>query len=188
MLRSFMKLIKTKKKEGINMGTKVCRKCNKEKDVSEFNIKSDNKDKLSSYCKKCNSKVSLDWQFNNRDRFNEYKRNMFKKPQQRVAHRGRVQLRKILRNLKPGYKFLVECGAGNKEELIRHLISTIPEGYSFDDYGTKLCIDHIIPCSYYDLTKHADYLKCFNYKNLRLVTYETNCKKGKKIAHINNGM
>lgn len=161
--------------------TKICRKCNTEKSIAEFYPKKDNKDKLSSYCKSCISDYSKVWQKEHKDHMNEYKRNQMKDPQYKVAHRGRVAIRKILRNLKPGYKFLVECGAGSKDKLLNHLISTIPEGYSFSDYGTKLSIDHIIPCSKFDLTIHSEYLKCFNYKNLRLVTNEYNRKKYNKI-------
>ena len=42
-------------------------------------------------------------------------------------------------------------------------------------------IDHVIPCSNFDLSKDEDQYKCFNWKNLRPCMANENIKKGNKI-------
>lgn len=161
--------------------TKECRSCKTVKPINEFYDSKQNRDKHNSYCKTCCNDKTLDWQKNNRDKVNAWKREYMHIPQNRIAHNGRVAIRKVIKNMKPEYKFLVECGAGSREVFMNHLISTIPEGYTIDDYGTILAVDHIKPCCAFDLTKRTEYVKCFNYKNLRLVTAKENFKKAGKV-------
>ncbi len=42
-------------------------------------------------------------------------------------------------------------------------------------------IDHIIPCSSFDLTKDENQKACFHYTNLQPLTKEENMKKSNKI-------
>jgi len=53
----------------------------------------------------------------------------------------------------------------------------IEDGYD----GNKFHIDHIIPCASYDLSKESEQYKCFNYKNLRLISKFDNLSKGKSV-------
>lgn len=41
-------------------------------------------------------------------------------------------------------------------------------------------IDHIKPCSSFNLSDESEVYKCFNYKNLQILTREENLRKGKK--------
>ena len=56
-------------------------------------------------------------------------------------------------------------------------------GMTWDNLGKgegKWQIDHIIPCSYFDLTKEENQRICFNYRNLQpLWAKENNSKKAK---------
>jgi late competence protein required for DNA uptake (superfamily II DNA/RNA helicase) len=160
---------------------KVCKRCNDEKPVSEFYHTITTKDGLQSYCKVCCNEKTLEWQKKNRSTVNKWKRTYMHIPQNRIAHNGRTALRKIIKDIKPEYKFLVECGAGDRETLMNHLISTIPEGYTIADYGKILSVDHIIPCCAFDLTNREQYRRCFHYSNLRLITSKENARKGGKI-------
>jgi len=164
--------------------SKVCIKCHTSKLLSKFyNCKFTTDGKLGT-CKKCSNAHSRNYQKTNRTRINAQRREWYAtNPQYRQAHYGRCALNAIIRGTKKNYKFLVNSGAGNKCELITHLMSTIPAGYTLRDYGThdydgKLCVDHIIPCAFFDLTISSEFWKCFNYKNLRLVPKEINAKKG----------
>lgn len=74
---------------------------------------------------------------------------------------------------------LVGCSI---EELKQHLEKQFKEGMTWDNYG-EWHIDHIIPCSKFDLTKKEEQLKCFNYTNLQPLWAEENIKKGDKILN-----
>lgn len=162
------------------MSLKRCSKCGVEKPITEFYMAFSNKDLHYGYCKVCANEMTKKWQNANRTRCNEFKRNSMKNPQARIAHNGRVAIRKIIRNLKPEWKFLNESGAMTREVFMGHLESTVPEGYTMADYGGTLCVDHIVPCCRFDLTDRKQYRKCFHYTNLRIVTVSENLKKGKK--------
>lgn len=52
---------------------------------------------------------------------------------------------------------------------------------SWDNYGTKgWTIDHIRPCSSFDLSDESQLLQCFHYTNLQPLTFSENCKKKDK--------
>lgn len=74
-------------------------------------------------------------------------------------------------------KALKSCGILNPErsfeavgctvpELKRHLESQFQTGMTWTNYG-KWHVDHIRPCSSFDLTQKAQQLECFNYSNLQ---------------------
>jgi len=52
------------------------------------------------------------------------------------------------------------------EELKQHLENQFSEGMTFENYG-KWHIDHVKPCSLFNLENEADQRECFNYKNLQ---------------------
>ena len=69
------------------------------------------------------------------------------------------------------------------DELKAHLEMQFEPGMTWDNLGKgegKWQIDHIIPCSYFDLTKEENQRICFNYRNLQpLWASENNTKKAK---------
>lgn len=55
-------------------------------------------------------------------------------------------------------------------------------GMSWDNYGKNgWVIDHIIPCSYFDLTIKENQKICFNFRNLQPLWNEDNSKKSNKV-------
>jgi hypothetical protein len=65
-------------------------------------------------------------------------------------------------------------------ELRAHLEAKFKEGMSWENYG-KWHIDHIIPCSAFNLTDIQQQQECFNYKNLQPLWAKENWSKGNKI-------
>jgi hypothetical protein len=54
---------------------------------------------------------------------------------------------------------------------------------SWDNYGKYgWHIDHIKPCSSFDLSDRKQLLECFNYRNLQPLWALDNLKKGSKLA------
>ena len=62
------------------------------------------------------------------------------------------------------------------DELKVHLEQQFEPGMTWNNYG-EWHIDHIIPCSYFDLTKEENQRICFNYRNLQPLWAEENRKK-----------
>ena len=167
---------------------KRCKKCGSVKPIDQFYFAVRYKDNRYPYCKYCSNKQSRDWQHDNKKRVNETKRIYYANNEQyRLAHRYRNTIKNIINNKGLNTQFLIDCGCGGSRDVFMdHLISTIPEGYTIDDYGThvydgKLSVDHIIPCVAFDLTDPAQVKLCFNINNLRLVPKKLNCQKGKSV-------
>jgi hypothetical protein len=69
--------------------------------------------------------------------------------------------------------------------LFNHLSSTMPEGYTWDDWGRDgLHIDHIIPKVAFNITDAncIDFQRCWSLKNLRLIPAKENLQKHDKLA------
>lgn len=66
-------------------------------------------------------------------------------------------------------------------ELRRHLEKQFEAGMSWGNYG-EWHIDHIVPCSHFDLTDPRQQAICFNYLNLRPCWAAENIRKGGRIT------
>lgn len=65
------------------------------------------------------------------------------------------------------------------EELKQHLESQFESGMSWDNHSINgWHVDHIKPCSKFNLNKKLEQLKCFNYTNLQPLWAEENLQKG----------
>jgi hypothetical protein len=72
------------------------------------------------------------------------------------------------------------------EDLKKHLkLTALQNGYPDFDIenfeGKKWHIDHIIPCCKFDLADPDQQKKCFNYKNLQILSARENMLKGNKL-------
>lgn len=66
--------------------------------------------------------------------------------------------------------------------LKNHLESKFKKGMTWKNYGFYgWHIDHIRPCSSFDLTKESEQKKCFNYKNLQPLWAKDNLSKHAKL-------
>lgn len=69
------------------------------------------------------------------------------------------------------------------EELKTHLQSKFTSGMHWNNYG-KWHVDHILPCSRFDLSITEEQQKCFHYSNLQPLWAVDNLKKGNRISVI----
>lgn len=68
------------------------------------------------------------------------------------------------------------------DEFKIYFCSLFTDGMNWDEFmNGNIHIDHIIPCSSFDLIKEEEQKKCFNYSNLQPLWAIDNLRKGTKI-------
>lgn len=73
-------------------------------------------------------------------------------------------------------------------DLVKFLEKKFTDGMTWDNYG-KWHVDHIRPCSSFDLTDPEQQKQCFHYTNLQPLWAKDNLKKSNKIINqeVKNG-
>lgn len=66
-------------------------------------------------------------------------------------------------------------------ELKKYLESQFKEGMSWENYGIEWHIDHIVPCSFFDLSNEDHQRICFNWRNLQPLWKKDNLSKNRKL-------
>jgi 7-carboxy-7-deazaguanine synthase len=177
-------------------GTKICPKCRKELPLESFRKNKNQSDGLSIHCKECHGKMNKKYRQSEQGRISQKKARQKrrklgieskyekKRRERDEFYRIRVCLRSRLSSaVTKGYKSArtLELLGCSLEHLKQHLESQFRDGMSWDNYGKNGWeIDHIVPCSYFDLTKEENQRICFNYRNLQpLWASENNTKKAK---------
>jgi hypothetical protein len=166
-------------KEGV-MGKQCC-KCKKWNPLTDFNKCKSHWDNLRIECKTCLQK----WRKNNRYILNE---NHKKYEKERKIKDPNFKLIKTLRsrllsaiNRKNSKKLgtTIELTGCSIQELKTHLESKFKEGMTWQNHG-KWHIDHIRPCSSFNLTDKIEQQKCFHYTNLQPLWANENLSKGNR--------
>jgi len=133
-----------------------------------------NKEKILKWAKKARMK--------RRDKFNKYIRDRLKTDinfKLRKTIRARIRL--ALKNDKKRSKTLKLLGVNNIITVKKHLEKLFKPRMTWKNHG-KWHIDHIIPCSSFDLTKPSEQRECFHYTNLQPLWASENLAKGSKIS------
>jgi len=147
---------------------KTCISCNEEKSITE--------------CKKCKNKADVKRVVQDLPRLALRQRTyMANNPHARIAANLRKRMRKVLNGISKCEKTFDLLGC-TPEYWKDYLEQRFKEGMSWDNYG-EWHIDHIVPCSAFDLTKDEDQKKCFHYTNTQPLWAEENMKKGPKINY-----
>lgn len=183
----------------INEGKKKCRKCSEVKTIKEFSKSKGGLEGFASWCKACVSENGSKYYADKRDgKLGDRRKNGVHKQKvnQRTLHPRGVS--EILTKLRIRINDVVNRTAGAKKckktidfigcspiELRDHLQETaINNGYlEFDiqDYdGMKYHIDHIKPCTSFNLLDEREQRECFHYSNLQILDAITNLKKSNK--------
>jgi len=112
--------------------------------------------------------------------YNNYHKCKKNNPQFKLARNLRARVRQALQGK---FKFdstekLIGCSFS---ECWKYLESQFRSGMTKDNYGNIWEIDHIIPCSSFNLINESEQRKCFCYNNLQPLFSEENRKKGSSI-------
>ena len=69
----------------------------------------------------------------------------------------------------------------SKSDFRLYLESKFEPWMSWDNYGKIWHIDHIVPCSYFDLTDDEEQRVCFNWRNTQPLFSKDNFSKGNNV-------
>jgi hypothetical protein len=94
----------------------------------------------------------------------------------RVTHNLRVRVNDFVKGKGKAARTIELIGCDVKY-LLAHLSKQFTDGMSWDNYG-EWEIDHIIPCSSYDLSNKDQQKVCFHYTNLQPLWKKDNLIKG----------
>ena len=99
----------------------------------------------------------------------------------RITMNLRKRVRNIIKNQKK-YFSNIELVGCSVTELKVHLEKQFTKGMTWKNYGFYgWHIDHVIPCSSFDMTDPKQQKKCFHYTNLQPLWAEDNLRKSNKI-------
>lgn len=122
-------------------------------------------------------KASREWNRRNRAKIRE--RTFWRynsDPAFRILSVQRVRLRRALQGRLKLAKTIELIGCG-PDELRNHIESLFKSGMSWANYGLWE-VDHIKPCSSFNLAILEQQHKCFCFRNLQPLWKSENCKKG----------
>lgn len=190
------------------METKICRKCETEKNICEFYKSSSSKDGLYYQCKTCKNLIRKEyynnnidrehlknknyrslhpehnkiWRTKNKEKINQHFKNKLKSdPIKKITHNLRCRLNRYLKlNEIVKNKKSIQYFGCTPTELRTHIESQFIDGMSWDNYGP--CgwhIDHISPLSL--VKTEEDVYNLCHYTNLQPLWAKDNLSKGNKI-------
>tara|TARA_R110000782_G_scaffold6934_1_gene23555 strand:+ start:100 stop:726 length:627 start_codon:yes stop_codon:yes gene_type:complete len=126
-------------------------------------------------------KWQREWREKNPKYANEWQKNERKNnPQYRIKFNLRERMRKALKgNWKQGKT--VELLGLSILEYKEYLSKQFDENMTWDNYGVYWEIDHIKPCSSFDLTNLEEQKECFIFTNTQPMIISDNRRKSNKI-------
>lgn len=155
---------KSKQVEPKMDGSKICVECKLEKSILLFFGIKRNADGRDIRCKSCENKRKLKILKNN--------------PHIRITENLRKRTRDVLKGASKSKPTLELIGC-SKEQLVKYIESMFTEGMSWENYG-EWQIDHIRPCSSFNLLEKSEQEKCFHYSNLQPLWAGDNKRKSNK--------
>jgi hypothetical protein len=187
-------LCKSKRKKQISEYNKEYYVENKESELKRSKKYYDaNKEKIYKQHKGYHAK----WRSENKDKIKSYynsewrkayeKKRCAKDPNFKFALTLRKQLNKQMRKLLNGKKSastlqLLGCSI---DEFKLHLEELFEDGMTFGNYG-KWHLDHILPCSMFDLQHSEEQEVCFHYTNLQPLWSKDNLIKSNRLDFYSN--
>ena len=164
---------------------KECTKCKVSKTLDKFYL-AKNKGTIRSACKECASKArKLYYQTHRKETIQQttqYQNNRRKTdPGFKMKRNLRCRLYHALKsqNAKKSNRTLKLTGC-TVPFLMGYIESKFKDGMTWENYGTWH-MDHIYPCSKFDLTKDEEQRKCFHYTNLQPLWASENISKKDEI-------
>lgn len=180
---------------------KQCTKCNEFKQTSDYYKDSSKKDGLRPDCKQCNKQH---YQYNKTQILNYHKQYYQNHKTEKAEYRKsrkteaaeyrrlrkqndaqfrlicnlRTRLSKAIKNKSQSTKTLIGI---DFDIFMKWIKFQMPAGYSMEDLGAKIHIDHVIPLSSFNLTDENQLKKAMSWVNLQPLEAVKNISKSNSI-------
>jgi hypothetical protein len=131
---------------------------------------------------------SRTWKANNQEKVRASVRKSIQKrklidPGFKVQCNLRHRLKEIMGKVKKGGTHHTNNLTGcSTRQLAKHLESQFRRGMTWENYGTKWHVDHILPCASFDHTDPRQVAQCWHWTNLRPLDAKQNMAKGATIT------
>jgi hypothetical protein len=166
---------------------KYCNKCKRTLPLAtSFHKRSNRKNGYKSICKECQKKYPRSKQCAINKR-NYQKKRYHEDQQYNISKKFRRKVRKILKlflegklkSTKDQHRDYLGCSISYYKDYIE---SKFQEGMTWENYGVHgWHLDHIIPCTAFDLTDPEQIKKCFHYTNTQPLWAKDNINKSNTI-------
>jgi hypothetical protein len=165
--------------------SKICSICNTEKMIDKFNKSNRHIDGYFKECKLCRNKKILNVGNNpkikrTKEYMIEYNKKRYSDFSFKLKYVLRSNLSKQLKKESKIERTLKYIGC-TLNFLIEWFIFLFDNNMTLDNHGIYWHIDHITPCSFFDLENQESIHKCYNWTNLRPCEAKENLLKGNKI-------
>jgi len=171
--------------------TKICSVCQVEKDISDFYKSYRHKDGYFSFCGPCHTvktnNIGKNPKFKRTKEYMiEYMKEKNKDINYKMKHVIRSNMKSQLKKIKKGLKIdktfnYVGCTLEFFKIWIEHQFD---KKMNWENHGSYWHLDHIKPCSSYDLSNQDEIYQCYNWTNLRPLDKEENIKKSDNLDNI----
>lgn len=177
----------TVEKTGLNLPDikeKKCTHCSEIKLIDMFYIRK-TKNTYTEMCKECKKKESKIYRENNKEKIAAYKKEYNKNCtdiNRKIGIRLRKRVLKCIDTIESKTKIknkLLDC---SKDFLKKWFIFNLELDNMLFEECKKWHIDHVIPCSAFNLTDQKEIEQCFHWTNIRPLEKIKNLKKSNKIS------
>lgn len=162
--------------------SKLCKeyKKNNPKIISSYNkkYKAENRDEISEY--------NHNYNLNNREAIQkrqtaQHRERKLVDPNYRITCTVRARLNKTMKANSSNYNDLISC---SPQFLRSWFQSKFTDKMTFDNHGTYWHIDHVVPCSAFNLLDPEELKVCFHWTNLQPLESRANQSKVNKIDKV----
>ena len=162
--------------------SKKCFDCGIVKTIDNFTLDNTRADKHSYRCKDCTKLWSVKFLPRRLKYLREYDKNRRKSDVKfKITSNLRTRVHNALKGNSKSSKTeeLIGCSV---EYLKDYLQLKFDVNMTWENYGSYWHIDHIIPCSAFDLSIEENQRNCFSYTNLQPLEKYENLRKGDRIC------
>lgn len=158
-----------------------CKKCEEVKTCSDYYYENGYYRKT---CKLCMIKYKTAYAKDNRNKINMNRRKKFQtNPQLKIIRAFGSRIYHILKNKTKSSQSIETYLDCTFQQFLDWMQFQFQDGMTFENYGSEWHVDHVNPCSSFDLTD-VDQLKiCMKWTNLRPCWKIENLKKSNKICN-----